>query len=1017
MSKRSSSTHFKSRKSPRPRRANFERAESVQSSIEPVEQLESRILLAGISAKIYAGNMDMWGPTYTFKVTYSSDKRIRPGSVDNGDILITGPNGYSRLAKFVSMVDNLRTITARYKVVTPRNLWDPSANGTYTFKMVGNQVKDLGDQSAPAGVLGTFTAKVPTFPTTVGQQDYRSGRGAVNVMSFGANPNDDLDDTDAIQNAIDSLPRGNGVPTGRDPMGGIVFLPKGTYKISRPLLISSAIVLRGEGALTVLNGVSSNASDSVIRVYSPYVHGFMIRAGVQNLKITSNVSKGIDVSTAVDDGDIVGLKFSNLTISTGGAGIDTRGKDIYQSTVENVSFVNMGSTALAMTWIRPLGNAAINYIHNVTVSGLARSNFVAEDALIILNGDFNVDSLDIGDVGKRVTPLACYRAVNLRSVVFRAGSNNLPDGVLAKFDNGVFQLDWVDNIGPGRALKFTRTNTSIIGKLKLANNATIGNALIIDSQSHLAVGALQSATLTSLTGVDPKRFSTKSLAGLDASRRANVLVRTTLDGPASNRFVDAIDFGVVANDGIDDTAALQAAIDSLPKGNGVPGLDGSIVGGSVFLPRGVINLSGTIKLPSGVWLIGQGNATALYNTSPNQNDAAILLTTGAKAGYNNGAGVVDLGLYTENTAGIRGDASLTFGVWDLTIDTLTLSAGGCGIDLRAVKTFSATINSIGAYGAGSSVIYIGDDAGYSSDNRINDVQVYGDGRPNYRPDKALFVFRGENMIENLWCESFYSSTLMMYVSGRANIWGLWMEPAVETVPNQITTVFENVFYVTIDKLYFVDELRQLKFINSSVSIGNLNIAGRVEQLQDCIQMDSKSKLAATWVNAIYDVGMADDPRITIGGAFNQNASQYVDYDKVMDGTNLLQTIGSWAIQWGDGHGAVIGTASIEQTAQGPRLKITVTSNPNNRPVQVTVNASVPQSAIGKAAAASWRVDSNGDTLVWTRNYDSQFQGRNQGSATVVPMPGVLTGNDQILILINNFVGTAYVSNVRLVALS
>ena len=137
MSKRSR-TNVNHKKFPRPQSARV---------IEPslVEELESRTMLSsGITAKLTsAGSMEMWGPTYTFKVTYTSDKRIRPSSVDNNDILITGPNGYTRLARFVGMVDNLRTIVARYKVSTPRNVWDPSANGVYTFKMVGGQVKDL----------------------------------------------------------------------------------------------------------------------------------------------------------------------------------------------------------------------------------------------------------------------------------------------------------------------------------------------------------------------------------------------------------------------------------------------------------------------------------------------------------------------------------------------------------------------------------------------------------------------------------------------------------------------------------------------------------------------------------------------------------------------------------------------------------------------------------------------------------------------------------------------------------
>jgi hypothetical protein len=32
----------------------------------PIEQLETRTYLAGFSAKLYAGNMESWGPTYTF---------------------------------------------------------------------------------------------------------------------------------------------------------------------------------------------------------------------------------------------------------------------------------------------------------------------------------------------------------------------------------------------------------------------------------------------------------------------------------------------------------------------------------------------------------------------------------------------------------------------------------------------------------------------------------------------------------------------------------------------------------------------------------------------------------------------------------------------------------------------------------------------------------------------------------------------------------------------------------------
>ena len=76
----------------------------------------------------------------------------------------------------------------------------------------------------------------------------------------------------------------------------------------------------------------------------------------------------------------------------------------------------------------------------------------------------------------------------------------------------------------------------------------------------------------------------------------------------------------------------------------------------------------------------------------------------------------------------------------------------------------------------------------------------------------------------------------------------------------------------------------------------------------------------------------------------ENAGTYVDYSVVSEGTNLLQSIGSWTVQWGDELGAVNGVATIENTASGQRLKIEVFSNPNNRPVSVFINANVPQDA-------------------------------------------------------------------------
>src|SRR5678815_1186714 len=76
--------------------------------------------------------------------------------------------------------------------------------------------------------------------------------------------------------------------------------------------------------------------------------------------------------------------------------------------------------------------------------------------------------------------------------------------------------------------------------------------------------------------------------------------------PDSSFFsVNAKAFGAVPDDRRDDTAAIQAAIDSLP----VPNHDGA-KGGVVFIPRGTYNVT-SLRLPPAVQLVGEGEATFL----------------------------------------------------------------------------------------------------------------------------------------------------------------------------------------------------------------------------------------------------------------------------------------------------------------------------------------------------------------------------------------------------------------------
>ncbi len=72
--------------------------------------------------------------------------------------------------------------------------------------------------------------------------------GMYNVKDYSAKGDGITDDTAAIQRAIDAAP----VSTAFESLGGVVYFPRGTYLISRPLRINkSYITLTGPGNMLV----------------------------------------------------------------------------------------------------------------------------------------------------------------------------------------------------------------------------------------------------------------------------------------------------------------------------------------------------------------------------------------------------------------------------------------------------------------------------------------------------------------------------------------------------------------------------------------------------------------------------------------------------------------------------------------------------------------------------------------------------------------------------------------------
>jgi Ca2+-binding RTX toxin-like protein len=101
--------------------------------------------------------------TYTFSVTYTDDAAISFTRLGDGDVRVTGPNGFSQLATFVSMdrTENGLSRTATYRITAPGGFFDGADNGRYTVWQQANQVLDTNGNPAPAKAIGSFNVNTP----------------------------------------------------------------------------------------------------------------------------------------------------------------------------------------------------------------------------------------------------------------------------------------------------------------------------------------------------------------------------------------------------------------------------------------------------------------------------------------------------------------------------------------------------------------------------------------------------------------------------------------------------------------------------------------------------------------------------------------------------------------------------------------------------------------------------------------------------------------------------------------
>jgi hypothetical protein len=95
-------------------------------------------------------------------VSYQDNRAVDSATLRTGNIRITGPNGYDRLAPLITMQATGTGWSVRYDVLPPGNTWTSADNGQYTVHLVADQVADTSGNRAAAGVLGELSIAVLT---------------------------------------------------------------------------------------------------------------------------------------------------------------------------------------------------------------------------------------------------------------------------------------------------------------------------------------------------------------------------------------------------------------------------------------------------------------------------------------------------------------------------------------------------------------------------------------------------------------------------------------------------------------------------------------------------------------------------------------------------------------------------------------------------------------------------------------------------------------------------------------
>ena len=356
---------------------------------------------------------------------------------------------------------------------------------------------------------------------------FPSNAGVLNAASFGATPNDGTDDTAAIQAALNYEPAGHRV----------IYLPNGVYNVSNTLQWPEGTVSGQYDKYTTLQGESTagvvlqlpNSASGFTDTNNPKA---VIFTGVQPAQRFGNYVRNLTINVGSGNAGAIGLQFN----ASNNGGI----RD-----VKIVSSDHQGKYGLDMGYTGEIGPL---FVKNLTVDGFDQgirtyNNEASQtfEHIVLRNqnqyGIFNQhQSIFIRDLQSTNSVPALI--------------NNWPQGAVTLIDSTLTGIGGASTqpaiIHSPNTITYLR-NVSTSGYQKVVRND--------ENASNNVAGP--NASEWSSDGIHSLFSGPATSLNLPAKETPSVALDTNFANWADPR-----SYGAVAGDGIDDTAAIQAAIDS-----------------------------------------------------------------------------------------------------------------------------------------------------------------------------------------------------------------------------------------------------------------------------------------------------------------------------------------------------------------------------------------------------------------------------------------------------------------------